>query len=265
MVQGHIINTLEKLRNGAKVPIMKEFFGYEGGFFRFMDKFGSIFILNLLCLACSIPIFTFGASITACYYVTLKMVRDEECYIIKEFFRSFRLNFKQATLIWLIFMVLGAVFFVDYRLLTMTAPDGTAVIPFGNMILVILFVVMIVGVMILTYIFPLLAKFDNTVRQMFLNAFMMSIRHLPKTLFLILLNVMFPATLGCVLWTGKGLWLVPVILCLGTAGAAYLCSMIFVGIFDLYMPKEEIREDTDAEKMVEWDQTPPEGVQEDNG
>lgn len=64
---------------------MKGFFGYEGGFFTVMDKVGSLFWLNVLCIVCCIPVFTIGASVTSLYYVTLKMVRDEECYITKDF------------------------------------------------------------------------------------------------------------------------------------------------------------------------------------
>ena len=57
---------------------MKGFFSYDSGLFRALDKLGSLFILNMLTLVCSIPIFTIGAAFTAMYYVTMKMVRDEE-------------------------------------------------------------------------------------------------------------------------------------------------------------------------------------------
>ena len=57
--------------------------------------------LNLLWLVCCIPVFTAGAATTAVYYVTLKLVRDEDDSTIKSFFRSFIQNFKQATAIWL--------------------------------------------------------------------------------------------------------------------------------------------------------------------
>ncbi len=230
---------------------MKEFFQYEGGFFRFMDKLGSIFWLNLLCLICCIPIFTIGASITACYYVTLKMVRDEECYITKEFFRSFKLNFRQATGIWLIFSVIGLLFFTDYRLLNVMKPDGSAAVPFGNFIFIVICAVMIVCIMILTYVFPVLAKFDNSIKNTIRNAFVLSIRHLPQTAALILINALFPGVLVLVLWFGKALWLIPVILCLGTAGAAYFCSYLFVKIFDLYVPKNETAEEDQNEDAEE--------------
>ena len=45
----------------------------DNGFFRTLGKLADLMILNILFIVCSIPIFTIGASLTAMYYVTLKM------------------------------------------------------------------------------------------------------------------------------------------------------------------------------------------------
>ena len=63
--------------------------------------------LNLLWFVCSIPIVTIGASTTALYYAALKVVRDEDSHVGAAFFRSFRQNFKQATVLWLILLGVG--------------------------------------------------------------------------------------------------------------------------------------------------------------
>ena len=78
-----------------------------------MNKVADLCILNIICLVCCIPIVTAGASITAMYYVTLKMVRNEEAYIVRSFFKSFKDNFKQATIINLIMIAVGAVLYLD--------------------------------------------------------------------------------------------------------------------------------------------------------
>ena len=78
---------------------MNRIFNMDNKFFVFMGRVADLIILNLVCLVCCIPIITIGASLTALYYVTLKMVRNEESYIIKSFFKSFRENFKQSTII----------------------------------------------------------------------------------------------------------------------------------------------------------------------
>ena len=76
---------------------MNRFFNMDNKFFVFMGRVADLLLLNFLCILCCIPVVTAGASITALYYVTLKMARDEESYIARSFFRSFKQNFKQAT------------------------------------------------------------------------------------------------------------------------------------------------------------------------
>ena len=73
---------------------MGRFFNMDNKFFTFMGRIADLCILNIICLVCCIPIVTAGASITAMYYVTLKMVRNEEAYIVRSFFKSFKDNFK---------------------------------------------------------------------------------------------------------------------------------------------------------------------------
>ena len=89
-------------------------FNYDNPVWRFIGKFWDVLILNVLWLVCSIPIVTIGASTTAMYYVTLKLARDEDGYTIRSFFKSFKENFRQATVIWLIF--LAVVFLLGFDL-----------------------------------------------------------------------------------------------------------------------------------------------------
>ena len=71
---------------------------------------------NVVCLICCLPIVTIGASLTALHYVTLKMTRNEESYIIRSFFKSFKQNFKQATIINLIMLVIAAILYMDLNI-----------------------------------------------------------------------------------------------------------------------------------------------------
>src|SRR5699024_10557514 len=88
---------------------MNRFFSMDNKFFVFMGKVADLCLLNLVCLACCIPIVTAGASITALYYVTLKMVRNEESYIFRSFFKSFKHNCRYPPIIHMI-MFAAAVF-----------------------------------------------------------------------------------------------------------------------------------------------------------
>ena len=88
-------------------------FNYDNPIWRFIGKFCDIMILNVLWLICCIPVVTVGAATTAVYYVTLKLVRDEEGPTIRSFFKSFKENFKQATVLWLIMLAVGALLGFD--------------------------------------------------------------------------------------------------------------------------------------------------------
>ena len=65
---------------------MSSFFNMDSPIMRFLSRLCDLMILNILCLICCIPIVTIGASITALYSVTLKMVKGEDSYIAKGFF-----------------------------------------------------------------------------------------------------------------------------------------------------------------------------------
>ena len=96
---------------------MSNFFNMDNGLFRALGKLADLMLLNILFLVCSLPIFTIGASFTAMYYVTLKLAENEEGYIARGFWKSFKQNFKQATIIWLILLFFGIVLVLDLLIL----------------------------------------------------------------------------------------------------------------------------------------------------
>ncbi len=87
----------------------------ENPFFRFMGRVADLMILNVIFLVCCIPVVTIGPAITALYYTTLKMVRNEESYIVKGFFHSFKQNLRQGIIINLILLAIGVLLFLDLR------------------------------------------------------------------------------------------------------------------------------------------------------
>lgn len=65
---------------------MNNIFNPDNKFFSFMGRVADLMILNLLCIVCCIPVVTAGPAIAAMYYITLKMARNEESYVVKGFF-----------------------------------------------------------------------------------------------------------------------------------------------------------------------------------
>ena len=97
---------------------MGRFFNLDSPVMVALTKMADLIIVNLLAFFCCLPIITVGASMTALHYVVLKIVRDEECYIVKSFFKSFKENFRQATVIWLIEVLLIIIFAADFWIIT---------------------------------------------------------------------------------------------------------------------------------------------------
>ncbi|MCD8068175.1 MAG: YesL family protein, partial [Lachnospiraceae bacterium] len=84
-------------------------FNLDSKFMRALSKLADLMWVNILTLVCCIPIFTIGASFTAMHTVVYKLYKNEEGYITREFFKAFKSNFRQSTLMWLIYLILGLV------------------------------------------------------------------------------------------------------------------------------------------------------------
>ncbi|MFR5600851.1 MAG: YesL family protein [Lachnospiraceae bacterium] len=206
------------------------FFNYDNAVWRFIGKFWDIMLVSWLWVLCSLPVFTIGASTTAMYYVTLKLVRDEDGYTIRSFFKSFKENFKQATILWLILLVAGGLlacdFYFFYRVYTKPGQ-------FRQIMQVVFAVFILIYLFIVTYVFPLQARFYNSVKQTLINAFFISIRHLFHTIGIFAMDIALAAL---------SLYL-PLLIFFGVALLAFVNSYVFNAIFKKYMPKEEPAEE----------------------
>ncbi len=212
------------------------FFNYDNPVWRFIGKFGDLIILNILWLICSIPIFTMGASTTAVYYVTLKLARDDDGYTIRSFFKSFKENFKQSTVIWLILLAVGVILGIDVYFFTRLFTGSGS---FRTVMLTVFLAMVLVYGAVFTYIFPLQARFFNSVKRTFFNAFFMSLRHLFRTIGMIAIDG--------VLIAAAFVFMVPPMLMIfmlfGFPLLAFINSYILTPVFNLYMPKEEEKND----------------------
>ena len=153
------------------------------------------------------------------HYVALKIVRNEESYITRSFFKSFKTNFRQATLIWLLLMLVAAILGGDYYIITKSGMQFSQV-------LVVL--IMAAGVLVICtslYVFPVLSKFDNTIMGTIRNAFIMSILQLPKTVVMFVM-AFFPLIIYLV-----SLRLIPIIFLFGFSLPAYASAMLYNKFF----------------------------------
>lgn len=196
-----------------------KFFDLESPLMQGLNKAADLMILNILTLVCCIPIITAGASITAMHYMALKMARNEECYIVRDFFKSFKLNFKQATLIWLLVFFILVVLVGDFYIMNYME------MAFGNVLKIILTVIAFVALFTYMFLFPVLARFDNTIIRTFKNAFFIGIMQFPKTILMMILSV---APVVLFLFLPQ---IMPIIFCFGMAVPAWLSAKLYSNFF----------------------------------
>lgn len=203
---------------------MGKFFNIDSPLMRFLTKLADLMILNILFLITCLPVVTIGAAWTALYYVAMKMVRDEEGGIVRSYFHAFRLNFRQATLLWLGVLGIAVILVLDLLILARIDSPIAAAMNMGIGIIAILIF------LVLQYLFPLLARFEAGTVQTLKNAVLLAVGQLPRTLLMgfstagILVITFYN---GYTLSIGILLWML-----LGFAIMAFSNSSILVKIFD---------------------------------
>lgn len=154
---------------------------FDNKFFTSLNRIIDMFLLTLLWFLFSLPIFTIGASSTAMYYTVNKVLKREIGYLWKEYWGAFKRNFKQATKIWLVFLALGLWMVADFFILRQFAIEGYA----WGKAYGVFFVSLILEIVVWMYVYPNLARFENTSLQIVKNAALMAVIHLPQTLIMV--------------------------------------------------------------------------------
>lgn len=202
---------------------MDRLFDLDNGFFRFMGKVFDMIVLNILCLITCIPIVTIGPSITALYYVAMKLVRDEEGYVVRGYFKAFKENFKKAFIIELIVAVCAALLYVDITVTYQWMQQDT-----GFLIRLLFYALVgltLLAVVSVVYVFPVLAKFENTVKKILINSIMMSVRHLSWSVLMVVV----------IIAAGVAVYIYPIAIFFVIGAAAAINSIILRKIFDNYI------------------------------
>lgn len=183
-----------------------------------------LLVLNILFIITSLPVITLGASLTALYSVTLKMVRNEESYIAKSYFRAFKKNFSISTKA---FLPTGAfvLLMISNIILSFRQPHFLFIQMAST---VFLCIICIYGI----YFFPVLARFDFTIKQALMNISHMIVSHIFMFLFLIGLNI--PLVFLSFYSVNTLAFLLIFLLIIGSSLLAYIYSFIFRKIFEHY-------------------------------
>ena len=166
---------------------------------RFLTKVCDLLFLNIMfVLSCATVVFS-GAAVTSLYAMMLKMMRGRDCAPLKDFLRALRENFLPsfpATLLLFVDVTLLALLHTALYAETLLMPPA---------LFILLTVIAVFLTALLSWLFPLLARFENTFPNHLSNAARLAVANLPVTFFLtavnllpLLLRVLIPASLGVV-------------------------------------------------------------------
>lgn len=208
---------------------MKELFNLNSPWVQRFAMLTNLVCLNILWLVCCIPVFTAGAATAALYHTVFLYHNKEDDAVLRPFFRAFRTNFKQSTLLFL--PLFAALLLVVFDLVYLASyGKGTAVL-----FLLILVILLLMGMLI--HLFPLIARFDMNAKALLRTAFSLTALHLPGTLTVIALLVLpvilllfFPdwfLRFG-VVWAG--VWF---------SAIAYFFGKFLLKIWNKHVPAEE--------------------------
>ena len=219
---------------------MDRLFNVNNPLMRALSKLFDIGWLSLIYVVFCVPLVTIGAATTSLYYVSAKVLRKDRGYVWSEFWHSFKLNFKPATLIWLIFAAIyGLLYFNLTTFNTSIAAGGYLV----GAYIALAFIVTCVA----SYAFCLLSRFNMNVRGILRYALYMSFRHFLHTL--CFLAILFVAGFG--IYAGFRVQL-PIFLLFVPGLGSFLYTFPMEHLLKKYMPKPEKRYTENGEEIVEW-------------
>lgn len=187
--------------------------------YRFMSRAWDLIIVNILTLLTCLPIVTIGASLSAMHYVLIRLHRNEEGRISSNYFSAFRSNFRQGTIFWAIFGVSFLFLWGDWRLIGVYGKSLPAAVRYAVPAAALFLF------MIMQYIFPLQARFENTIAGTFQNAFILSFSKLIRTVPM--------ALIWFIPWLllRHSLMAFPLLLMYGLSLPGYICTLLYDKVF----------------------------------
>lgn len=205
-------------------------FDIDGPLYKLMTSLMNVFLLSLCVIVSCIPIVTAGAGIVAGHDVALRMVDNEEGYIVKQFFKAFKNNFKQGFILELITLVGAYAIYLDFQIFK-AIPNGSIIVAAVGILWIFIYVFS------LLYAYPQVARYENTLPKILRNSFRISMKFFPRSIGVVLLLAIETAAFA---WDTTTLFMGIII---GPGCLIYTVASTAKGIFKI------IEKDTAAETV----------------
>ncbi len=198
---------------------MSRLFNLENPIWRFIGNLADLFALSFFWYLLCIPVLTAGNATTAMYYVTLKLSSKQEGYTLRSFWKSFRLNFRQAVILGSAALIAGGILFIDIYFCLVSGKTFSYVL-FPAAVIICIFYLIFTSLL-----FPLLARCENTIKGLLKQCLSICLKE-----FLPLFSTVI-MTLGIF---AAGIFLFWPLLLLAPGLSAYINSHIYNRIFEKY-------------------------------
>ncbi len=159
---------------------MAGFFSPDSKLYRFMTKLTELLVLNIMWLVFSLPIVTLGISTIAAFTVALRIAENDEGYIARDFLKAFKENWKQGIPMSFITIICIWAVYLDFQIYRASAENSI-------MFLIIGILAAYIFTFSLLYVYPLLARYENTLLNSLRNSFRISMKYFLRSLLMILL------------------------------------------------------------------------------
>lgn len=209
---------------------VRNIFDLSNSVYEFSRKLIYVLELNILFIITSIPVVTMGASMAAMNTVFLKIINEREFSVLKDYFSSFKANFLKATILWLIGIVSGFIFYVDIVYWVKFGIDEGA---YGYIMLAVSILAAIFLVLLLHTAFPLVSRFDMSIKALIINTFMITVKDILYTIEAMIFTVLIIGTSAYMVITGRLLIMIYMLfICFGLNGLVQ--SYIFRRVLNKY-------------------------------
>ena len=151
----------------------------------FLARVADLVILNVLWLLCCLPVVTAGASTTAMYHVVRHLQEESISSVTRDFFRSFKSDFRQATSVYLLLLIPTAAVVMNAWILSAQSSDVVPVY-----VRAIWMVSALMLTFVVSFVYPVMAYFDDTVWKTLRTAAVLAVAKLPRTVLISAINLL---------------------------------------------------------------------------
>lgn len=212
-------------------------FNFNSKLYHFMSKIAECMILSILWIVFSLPVITFGASTSALYYCVVKVVRKDEGSALKDFWRSFKSNFKQSIFVFLLAFAISVLIIAIGSAVYAAMPQKDVL----KKIYIVYLILLSFGISWMHYILSYIARFAAPLKTILKNSLVICLMNLPSSLSMVILLIV--VIVGLTLTapaSGVALFLLPAIY-------ALITSFMIEKIYRKYIPAEESAQLTNPE------------------